>query len=159
MHAGELTLGLVKPEELTWHIDAAVRTAGASRIGHGVDIPWERNSYDLLKLMSSKPVPVEINLTSNEFILKVKEDAHPINLYREFNVPIVISTDDAGVLRSNLTQQYVLLISRYKDVSYKEMKKMVYNSIDYSFIKDRETKEKLRKDLDRRFEVFEGKFN
>jgi adenosine deaminase len=38
MHAGELTLGLVKPEEMTWHINEAVRTAGANRIGHGVDL-------------------------------------------------------------------------------------------------------------------------
>jgi adenosine deaminase len=158
MHAGELALGLVKPEDLTWHISAAVNIAGAHRVGHGVDIAWEKDSYGLLKKMASKPVPVEINLTSNEFILKIKGDQHPISLYRQFKVPIVISTDDAGVLRSNLTQQYVLLANRYPDISYKEIKRLVYNSIEYSFIEDKISKEKLRKDLDRRFLEFESKF-
>ncbi|WP_278022069.1 adenosine deaminase [Flavobacterium ginsengisoli] len=95
LHAGELTLGLVQPEELTWHINDAIYVAGANRIGHGVDIAYEANSYDLLKYMSKNNIPIEINLASNEFILKVKENRHPFTLYKEFNVPIVISTDDA----------------------------------------------------------------
>ena len=45
MHAGELVLGMVQPEELTWHISEAVYTAGAKRIGHGVDIPYEADAY------------------------------------------------------------------------------------------------------------------
>jgi adenosine deaminase len=155
MHAGEMTLGLVKPEELTWHINAAVHTAGANRIGHGVDMAYENNCYDLLKYMAKNSIPIEINLYSNEFILKVKEDAHPITLYRRFHVPIVICTDDAGVLRSNLAHQYVLLAKRYKDISYSEMKKYVFNSIEYSFIEEASVKQTLKKDLEKRFEHFE----
>lgn len=158
MHAGELVLGMVKPEELTWHIDAAIRLAGAARIGHGVDIPWERKAWDLLDLMAGRPVPVEINLTSNEFILKVKEGDHPISLYREHKVPIVISTDDAGVLRSNLTRQFVLLATRYRDIGYAEMKQYIYNSIRYSFIREPALKKRLEKDLDERFRKFEASF-
>jgi adenosine deaminase len=97
LHAGELTLGLVQPEELTWHISSAVYIAGANRIGHGVDIPYETNSYELLRYMSKNKIPVEINLSSNEFILKIKDDRHPIMLYKEFGVPIIISTDDSGI--------------------------------------------------------------
>jgi adenosine deaminase len=37
----ELTLGLVQPEDLTSHINDAVYTAGANRIGHGVDMAYE----------------------------------------------------------------------------------------------------------------------
>lgn len=155
MHAGELVSGMVQPEELTWHITEAVHTAGASRIGHGVDLPYERNNYDLLRHMADKKIPVEINLNSNEFILKVKDDAHPITLYKDFGVPIVISTDDAGVLRSSITDQYVLLAKRYYDISYRDLKQFVYNSIGYSFIEEPAVKEKLLSDLDRRFEIFE----
>lgn len=155
MHAGELTLGLVKPEELTWHINAAVRTAEANRIGHGVDMAYEHNSYELLRYMAKNHIPIEINLYSNEFILKVKDDQHPISLYRKFNVPIVICTDDAGVLRSNLTHQYVLLAKRYKDVTYEDIKQYVYNSIDYSFIKEESVKKKIKAQLDSRFIRFE----
>ncbi len=156
MHAGELTIGLVQPEELTWHINSAVYTAKANRIGHGVDIPYEENCYSLLRYMSQNKIPVEINLVSNEFILKVKDDRHPIMLYKEFGVPIVISTDDAGVLRTNMTEQYVLLAKRYKSISYADIKQFVYNSITYSFIKEDAVKKRLLKDLDYRFEVFES---
>jgi hypothetical protein len=158
MHAGELTLGLVQPEELTWHIGAAVHTAGANRIGHGVDMAYEQNSYDLLRFMAKNNIPIEINLVSNEFILKVKENRHPLTLYKEFGVPIVISTDDAGILRTNMTEQYVLLAKRYKNISYADIKQFVYNSINYSFIKDVSVKKQLLKDLDLRFKSFESKF-
>ena len=158
MHAGELTLGLVQPEELTWHIGAAIHTAGANRIGHGVDMAYEKDAYDLLRYMAKKSIPIEINLVSNEFILKVKDSRHPLTLYKEFGVPIVISTDDAGILRTNMTEQYVLLAKRYKDVSYADIKQFVYNSINYSFIKEASVKKQLLKDLDNRFKTFETKF-
>ncbi|MET0943836.1 MAG: adenosine deaminase [Flavobacterium sp.] len=159
LHAGELTLGLVQPEDLTWHINDAIYIAGANRIGHGVDIAYEANSYDLLKYMAKNNIPIEINLASNEFILKVKENRHPFTLYKEFNVPIVISTDDAGILRTNMTEQYVLLAKRYPDVSYATIKQYVYNSINYSFIQDASVKKQLLKDLDTRFKTFEDKFS
>ncbi len=155
MHAGELALGMVKPEDLTWHINAAVHIAGANRIGHGVDMAYEHKSYELLRYMAKNNIAIEINLYSNEFILKVKNDAHPLSLYRKFHVPITINTDDAGVLRSNLTHQYVLLAERYKDVSYEEIKQYVYNSVDYSFIKEESIKDKLKAQLDARFSRFE----
>lgn len=155
MHAGELVLGMVQPEELTWHISEAVYTAGAKRIGHGVDIPYETDAYKLLSHMAKNKIAVEINLVSNEFILKVKNDRHPISLYRQFNVPIVICTDDAGVLRSSMTEQYVLLAKRYPDIKYGDIKRFVFNSIDYSFIEEEAVKEKLRKDLKKRFREFE----
>ena len=72
LHAGELTLGMVPPEGLRHHIREAVEIAGAMRIGHGVDIAYEHDSTGLLRLMREKKVAVEINLTSNEFILGVK---------------------------------------------------------------------------------------
>ncbi|MCD0469267.1 adenosine deaminase [Flavobacterium sp. JAS] len=159
LHAGELTLGLVQPEDLTWHINDAIYVAGANRIGHGVDIAYEANSYDLLRYMAKNNIPIEINLTSNEFILKVKENRHPFTLYKEFNVPIVISTDDAGILRTNMTEQYVLLAKRYPDVSYATIKQYVYNSINYSFIQDASVKKQLLKDLDARFKTFESNFS
>ena len=158
MHAGELTLGLVQPEELTWHIGAAVYTAGANRIGHGVGMAYEKDAYNLLRYMAKKAIPIEINLVSNEFILKVKDSRHPFTLYKEFGVPIVISTDDAGILRTNMTEQYVLLAKRYKDVSYADIKQFVYNSIAYSFIKEDKVKKQLTKDLDNRFKTFESNF-
>jgi adenosine deaminase len=159
MHAGELALGMVKPEDLTWHINAAVFDARAQRIGHGVDLPYEHKADALLRYMQQQKIAVEINLTSNEFILKVKDDRHPIMLYKNYNVPIVISTDDAGVLRSNLTEQYVLLANRYPQISYDDIKQMVFNSIDYSFIEEDAVKQRLRNQLVQQFAAFENQFS
>ena len=96
---------------------------------------------------------VEINLTSNEFILGIKGNQHPIRLYYDAGVPIVISTDDAGVSRNNLSNEYMLLASRYK-FSYEEIKNLVANSINYSFL-PKETKIKQLELLQKRFVNFE----
>jgi adenosine deaminase len=155
MHAGELSMGMVRPEDLTYHISDAVFVANADRIGHGIDLPYETRSVELLKRMRDNHVAVEINLTSNEFILGVKNEDHPINIYFKAGVPIVISTDDAGVSRNNLTVEFVKLASRY-NFDYKQLKKFVYNSIQYSFM-DEAKKQELIKILDNKFVDFESK--
>ncbi|MDR2732504.1 MAG: hypothetical protein LBB36_04720, partial [Fibromonadaceae bacterium] len=133
LHAGELTLGLVKPEDLGGHIAQAVYIAKADRIGHGVDIAFESSSASLLRYMRENFIPVEINLTSNEFILGVKDDEHPLPLYVKAGVPLVISTDDAGILRTNLAEQYVQIVRRY-GLEYSQIKQLARNSISYSFL-------------------------
>ena len=155
IHAGELAPGVVKPEELTWHIREAILVAGAQRIGHGVDMPYEKNCLDLMKYMHDSAIAVEINLFSNEFILNIKDDAHPLMLYRKYGVPIVISSDDPGVLRSDLSEQYVLLARRYPEITYAEIKKYVYNSIEYSFLEPG-MKVELKRNLDKEFANFEN---
>ena len=157
LHAGELTLGMVEPEEMSNHISQAVLTACANRIGHGVDIAFETNSIQLLDSMKIRDIPVEINLTSNEFILGVKDDVHPFMLYRTADVPIVISTDDPGILRTSLTQQYVLATLRY-GVSYFEIKELIRNSITYSFAPI-EVKKTLMNKVSDGFKTFENKWH
>jgi adenosine deaminase len=155
LHAGELTLGMVPPEGLQSHIREAVEVAGAKRIGHGVDIVYERDSVGLLRTMRERQVAVEINLTSNEFILGVKGASHPVQVYRQLGVPFVISTDDAGVSRNNLSGEYLLYTSRYKP-SYDALKETVFNSIRYSFLSEAEKAAEL-KTLAQRFVAFEAR--
>jgi adenosine deaminase len=157
MHAGELRSGLVRPEDLRFHISSSVTLAMADRIGHGVDIAYEHNSEATLDSMKRRKVAVEINLSSNEFILKVKGDAHPIMYYKSHGVPIVISTDDAGILRTDLTMQFLLLAKRYPKLSYSDIKQFVMNSISYGFLKNPETSRRIQSDLSGRFAVFENK--
>lgn len=155
LHAGELTLGMVPPEGLQSHIRDAIEIAGANRIGHGVDVAHERDSTGLLRLMRERKVAVEINLTSNEFILGVKGDAHPLLLYRQAGVPYVISTDDSGVSRNNLAGEYVLFASRYKP-GYDALKETVFNSIRVYFLPEAEKTAELAK-LTQRFLAFEAR--
>lgn len=154
LHAGELALGDVPPEDLQYHIDEALNLAHANRIGHGIDLAHESNAPAIMKTMREKDIPVEINLTSNAFINGVKGENHPVTLYRKYGVPYVISTDDAGVTRHNLSGEYVLFASRYKP-SYAELKKASYNSIRYSFL-DQADKTRLTRQLDARFARFEA---
>lgn len=135
------------------HIREAVFVAGANRIGHGVDVAFEQNSISLLDTMRLRQIPVEINLTSNEFILGVKGDLHPFMLYRQAGVPVILSTDDPGILRTNLTQQYVLATMRY-GLSYYEIKQIVRNSIHFAFI-PKEVKERLTQKVEAQFATFE----
>lgn len=156
LHAGELALGLVRPEDMRSHIREAVFIAGADRIGHGVDIAFEEEGISLLDTMHKRHVAVEINLTSNEFILGVKDNIHPFDLYRQAEVPMVISTDDAGILRTDLTQQYVLAALRY-NLSYYEVKQLVRNSIIFGFMPEND-KKRLLKQLEKEFVSFEKKW-
>jgi len=152
LHAGELVVGLVRPKDMKFHIAEAIDIAGAQRIGHGVDIAHENNPLKLLKKMQK--VPVEISLTSNEFILGVEPEDHPYDLYKEHKVPMVIVTDDSGVSRNDLSTEYSLLAERYKP-DYAEIKHLVFNSIKYSFASD-EDKRRLRTKLTQQFSQFEA---
>jgi adenosine deaminase/adenosine deaminase CECR1 len=154
LHAGELRLGIVPPEGLTFHIGEAVNVAGANRIGHGIDIAHEKNALAVMKTMRERRIPVEVNLTSNEFILGVKDGDHPVELYRRYGVPFVLSTDDAGVTRHSLSNEYVLFATRYK-TDYAEVKKLSYDSIRYAFLAEGDRTRLLRQ-LDERFAKFEA---
>jgi adenosine deaminase len=154
LHAGELALGDVPPEGLKFHIDQAVNLAGADRIGHGIDLAHESNVIAIMAKMRAAGVPVEVNLTSNEFINGVSGANHPVTLYRKHGVPFVISTDDAGVTRHDLSHEYVLFASRYKP-DYAEVKKLSYDSVRYAFLPDAQ-KQRLARQLDQRFGRFEA---
>lgn len=154
MHAGELALGMVPPEGLQSHIAQAVEVAGAERIGHGIDVTHEAHADQLMDEMRRRDVAVEINLSSNAFILGVMGEAHPVTVYMRHHVPILISTDDAGVSRSNLSGEYLQFASRYKP-SYDVLKQTVYNSIRYAFL-SADDKARQKAMLDERFARFEA---
>ena len=133
LHAGELAQGLVPPDGLCCHIRLAVEQAHAERIGHGVDVMYEDHPRELLKEMASKHVMVEVNLTSNDVILGISGKDHPLPIYRQFHVPVALSTDDEGVSRIDLTHEYVRAVQTY-DLSYADLKQLVRTSLEHSFL-------------------------
>jgi adenosine deaminase len=132
LHAGELGYGMVPPDGLCCHIRLAVE-AGAERIGHGVDVLFEDRPHELLKEMAAKHVMVEINLTSNEMILGVAGTHHPLPIYRMFGVPTALSTDDEGVSRIDLTNEYVRAVETY-GFQYADLKKMARTGLEHAFL-------------------------
>lgn len=133
LHAGELTLGLVPSRDLAFHIREAVEVAGARRIGHGIDISYETDAPALLKRMAQDRVAVEINLTSNAVILGVKGRDHPLSLYREAGIPVVLSTDDEGVSRSDMTNEYLRAVTE-QGLRYADLKQIIRDGLHYSFL-------------------------
>jgi hypothetical protein len=133
LHAGELTLGLVPPADLKFHIRQAIEIGGARRIGHGVDLAYEDDMAGLLRLMAERRVLVEVNLTSNDVILGVKGTAHPFRSYRAAGVPVALSTDDEGVSRSDLTNEYQRAVQE-QGVDYPGVKQLARNALEYSFL-------------------------
>jgi adenosine deaminase len=133
LHAGELAPGLVPPDGLSFHIREAVDLGHAERIGHGVDVMYEKEPQSLLKEMASRHIMVEINLTSNDVILGVTAPWHPLPVYLAAGVPVALSTDDEGVSRINLTNEYTRAAMDF-NLSYLDLKTSARTSLEHSFL-------------------------
>jgi adenosine deaminase len=133
LHAGELAIGLVPPEDLAFHIRASVERGHAERIGHGVDVMNEKDPMSLLHEMAERNVLVEISLTSNDVILGVSGDDHPLPIYMKNGVPVALATDDEGVNRSDMTHEYFRAVESYR-LSYFDLKRMARQSLEHSFL-------------------------
>ena len=133
LHADELWMGLVPPEGMRFHIRESIERGGAERIGHGVAVMSEDDPLGLLREMAKKNVLVEICLTSNDVILGVSGDRHPLPVYMNYKVPVALATDDEGVSRSDLTHEYLRAVETY-GLSYGDLKRMARASLEHSFI-------------------------
>jgi Adenosine deaminase len=133
LHAGELTLGLVPPSDLRFHIREAVEVGKAKRIGHGASISYEHDAAQLMQTMRQRDVAVEICLTSNDLILGVSGPGHPFPDYLTAGVPTTLSSDDEGVARIDLTNEYVRATESYR-LEYRQLKQISRNSLTYSFL-------------------------
>jgi len=133
LHAGELAMGLVPPEDLAFHIRASVERGHAERIGHGVSVMNEKDPIGLLHEMAERNVLVEIALTSNDMILGVSGDDHPLPIYMKYGVPVTLATDDEGVSRSDLTHEYLRAVETYH-FSYADLKRFARQSLEHSFL-------------------------
>jgi adenosine deaminase len=133
LHAGELAPGVVPPEGLAFHIRDSVLKGHAERIGHGVDIMHEDDPYALLKELARRNVMIEICLTSNETILGITRQHHPLTTYLEYGVPVALATDDEGVARSEISNEY-LKAAEDHGLGYVQLKTMARTSLQHAFV-------------------------
>src|SRR5581483_7865086 len=133
LHAGELAMGLVPPEGLRFHIRESVERGHAERIGHGVSVMYESDPLGLLHELAERGVLVEICLTSNDVILGLSGARHPLAIYRKYGVPVALATDDEGVSRSDMTQEYMRAVTE-QGLSYVDLKQMARVSLAHSFL-------------------------
>jgi len=130
---GELAPGVAPPDDLRFHVREAVDVAKADRIGHGVDLRGERDPAGILRTMRQRGTCIEINLTSNRQILGVFGKAHPLRTYLKAGVPVTLSTDDEGVERTDLTEQYVIA-AQEQGMTYPQLKRAAENGLRCSFL-------------------------
>lgn len=133
LHAGELFPKKIAPHTVLAPVRDAIVVGQAQRIGHGLDILEEPNPDDLAKIMAAQGIAVEINLTSNHLIFDVQGKQHPLNFYLKKQVPVVLSTDDEGILRTDLTHEYFKAV-REHHIDYDSLKQINRNALTYGFM-------------------------
>jgi adenosine deaminase len=133
LHAGEQTLGKAPPYAVVDHLKKAIEIAGAERIGHGASIQFEVDAVGTLARMARDHLAVEINLTSNDRSLGASGSYHPLNLYRAAGVPVTISTDNTGMARLDLSNEYVRAAYEHK-LNYSDLKYVARTGMQVTFL-------------------------
>ncbi|HVQ37669.1 MAG TPA: hypothetical protein VMS31_09050, partial [Pyrinomonadaceae bacterium] len=70
---------------------------------------------------------------SNDLILGVKKEQHPLTTYLQYGVPVALATDDEGVSRSEISREY-LKAAQDHGLGYVQLKTMARTSLQYAFI-------------------------
>jgi aminodeoxyfutalosine deaminase len=120
-HAGETTNA-----DDVW----AMLDMGAARIGHGI-----RSVDDpvLLAELRRSQVPLEISLTSNVITGSVPGyEQHPLRTLVEAGVPVTLNTDDPGIFRTNLRQEFAIAHWRC-GLTIEQLRVMADNALRYGF--------------------------
>lgn len=134
LHAGELTPGEVKPEELlASHIRQSIETGHAERIGHGLDVIYEHDAPALLAEMAQNHILVEDCVYSHEVVRGMTGPENVLPTYLRAGVPVAIATDDEAIVRSQLTWYFRRAVEGY-DLDYITLRRMVRDSLDHAFL-------------------------
>jgi adenosine deaminase len=134
LHAGELTPGEVPPAELYGsHIRDSIEIGHAERIGHGLDIAYERDAPALLAEMARRHILVEDCLYSHEVVRAMRGRDNVLPMYLRAGVPVALATDDEGIVRSQLTWYFKRAVEGYH-LDYITLKTMVRDSLDHAFV-------------------------
>src|SRR6516165_1379742 len=82
------------------------------------------------------------NLTSTDLILGVRGKDHPLPAYLAAGVPVVLSSDDAGISRIDLTNEYMRAARDY-GLGYRMLKAIARNALIYSFLDEAQKRGEL----------------
>ena len=135
MHAGELFPGVGLPEQMysPAHIRDSIVIGGAERIGHGLDVLYERDPAGLLRMMARDHILVEDPIYIHELIGPGVVGGDVLPTYLGAGVPVALATDDEGGARSDLTQTLMRAVQGYH-VGYLGLKRMVRDSLEHAFL-------------------------
>ena len=104
---------------------------GALRIGHGLNLITDA---DTMRLMRHGPYLIEINLISNLLLRYVSDySQHPFPEYLRIGIPVALSTDDRGMWRSNLTDEFYVAVQEF-NLTWDEILQLSRNSLTHGFM-------------------------
>ena len=131
--------------------DALILSEG---LGHAVLLTKDPVALEYARRLKTR---LEINLVSNLRLENISDlRKHPFLSYLRLGLRPSLSTDDEGMFETDINREYEEAILN-SDITYAELKQMVFNSIEASFA-DPTTKRALLKKLVRDFRVFEAKY-
>jgi hypothetical protein len=134
LHAGELTPGEVRPDELlASHIRESIELGHAERIGHGLDVLYEADVPGLLAEMAQRHILVEDCVYSHEVVRGMTGSENVLPVYLRAGVPVALATDDEAIVRSELTWYFKRAFEGYH-VDYPTLKHMVRDSLEHAFL-------------------------
>jgi len=120
------------------------------RIGHGFNLYYFPVLFPIIK---ERNIAIEVNPISNN-VLRYNSGSfaiHPVTSYMASGLPVVISSDDGGVFGyTGLSNDFFASIVGFQ-LDLKQVKKLVFNSIEYSSLTKGE-KERSAEILAKRWE-------
>lgn len=129
VHAGEAA----GPESV-WH---AIKTLGATRIGHGVACA---NDQQLMDYMRDHQISIESCLTSNYQTGTIQNLAiHPVKTFLANDLLVCLNTDDPAVENIELAGEYQLA-REVLQLSDAQITQLQRNAIQMSFLSESEKK-------------------
>jgi hypothetical protein len=132
LHSGELNGKLAAPRNFTNHISGSI-AAGAKRISHAVSLRYERDQKKLLEYMRENGILVEICWNSNEDILNVTADEHPLHTFLTQGIPVAYCSDDPGVTCQTISDGIMSVFETFK-LNYSQIKTSMLDAAEASFI-------------------------
>jgi adenosine deaminase CECR1 len=123
---------------------------GASRIGHGVALI--RHPL-LMNLVKARGVAIEVCPTSNQILGYVQDlRNHPAVHYINAGLPVVLSPDDAGIMRNSLSHDFYVAFMAW-GLDLNDLKQLALNSLLHSAM-DADEKRRAVAEWERRWSAF-----
>jgi len=101
-------------------------------------------SREIARVKRATGYPTRDYARERDVILGVRGRDHPLMAYLGARVPVALSTDDMGVSRIDLSNEY-LRAARDYPLGYRALKQIARNSLDYSFLSGPEKDAQIKK--------------
>jgi adenosine deaminase len=105
----------------------------------------------LISYLGEKQIPLEMCVVSNIKTRVCKSfKEHPVRNYFEEGLMVTINSDDPTMFDTSITNEYLVLVQRF-GFSLEEIRKINLNSIEASFMSDKE-KDSMRGTFNKEWE-------